>query len=123
VTSIHEPAHAHAHPHGVEHDHHRNLPPSGEGSVVLDIGDTVGALVVHAPAALAGRELELARRGETVQFVHTEVRERRLPEGVFYAAVFMAVPDGAYTLLDAPASTEGDVDIAAGTVTEVHWER
>ena len=115
--------HEHPHSHHVEHDHHHHpLPPSGEGTVVLDIGDAVGAIVVHAPAALAGIELELARRGETVQFVHTEVRERRLPEGVFHAAVFIAVPAGEYTLLDAPAGATRDVDLTAGTVTEVHWE-
>jgi hypothetical protein len=88
---------------------------------VLDIGGSVGALVVHTPAALAGLEIELARRGETVQFVHTEVRERQLPGGSVHAAVFAAVPEGAYTLLDAPQGTDGDIVIAAGRVTEVHW--
>ena len=43
--------HSHAasagHPHGRE----PALPPSGQGTVVLDIGDGVGALVVHTPAA------------------------------------------------------------------------
>ncbi len=113
--------HSHAtgvgHPHGREHA----LPPSGQGTVVLDIGDGVGALVVHAPAALAGVEIELARRGETRAFVHTEVRERRLPDGSVYAGVFAAVPVGDYTLLGTGAGDMCNVTIREGGVTEVHW--
>jgi hypothetical protein len=113
-------ADSHAHPHEHPHPHHP-LPPSGPGTVVLDIGGSVGALVVHTPAAFAGLEIELAHRGETVQFVHTEVRERRLPDGTVHAAVFAAVPEGAYTLLDAPPGTDRDVVIRPGQVTEAHW--
>ena len=67
---------------------------------MLDIGDGVGALVVHTPSALCGVEIEIARRGETTAFVHTEVRERVLPEGSVYAGVFVALDEGDYTLLD-----------------------
>ncbi len=88
---------------------------------MLDIGDGVGALVVHTPAALAGVEIELARRGEARAFVHTEVRERRLPDGSVYAGVFAAVPAGDYTLLGTGASDMCNVTIREGHVTEVHW--
>jgi hypothetical protein len=53
--------------------------------------------------------------------VHTEVRERRLPEGHVHAAVFIAVPMGEYTLLDAPLGVPRDVEIESGHVTELHW--
>jgi hypothetical protein len=113
--------HSHAasagHPHGRE----PALPPSGQGTVVLDIGDGVGALVVHTPAALAGVEIELARRGETRAFVHTEVRERRLPDGSVFAGVFPAVPVGDYTLLGVGGRDICDVTIIEGGVTEVNW--
>jgi hypothetical protein len=89
--------------------------------VVLDIGDAVGALVVHTPASMAGLEIALARRGETTEFVHTEVRERHLPDGHVHAAVFPAVPGGPYTLLGAPPGAPRDVDLEAGTVIELHW--
>jgi len=101
------------------HHHHQPLPPSGVGTVLLDIGDGVGALVVHAPAALCGVEVEIARRGETTAFVHTEVRERRLPEGTVYAGVFMELPEGDYTLLDVAARPDRNVTIRSGCVTEV----
>ena len=52
--------------HGHDHAHthaSRGWPPSGDGTVMLDIGDGIGALVVHTPAALLGVEIEIARRG------------------------------------------------------------
>jgi len=118
----------HHHDHHDHHDHDHNdlatagreprLAPSGVGTVVLDIGDGVGALVVHAPATLCGVEIEIARRGETHAFVHTEVRERRLPEGTVYAGVFVELPEGDYTLLDV-ACPDRDLTIRSGRVTEV----
>jgi hypothetical protein len=89
--------------------------------VVLDIGASVGALVVHTPVTLAGLEIEIARRGVDHAYVHTEVRERVLPGGRVWAAVFAALPEGAYTLLDAPPGAECDVDIIAGRVSQVNW--
>ena len=88
---------------------------------MLDIGGSVGALVVHTSAAWAGREIEIAQRGETCQFVHTEVRERHSPDGHVHAAVFAALPEGEYTLLDAPPGAPRDVVIESGHVTEVRW--
>ena len=73
---------------------------------MLDIGGSVGALVVHTSERFAGREIEIARRGETQQFVHTEVRERHLSDGLVHAAVFAALPEGVYTLLDPPPGTD-----------------
>ena len=95
------------------------LPPSGQGTVVLDIGGDVGALVVHAAAEHSGVEIELARRGERRPFVHTEVRERRLPDGSVYAGVFPAVTIGDYTLLGINGSADQDLTIVSGRVTEV----
>jgi hypothetical protein len=101
------------------HTHEHPLPPSGQGTVLLDIGDGVGALVVHAAGELLGVEIELARRGEQQAFVHTEVRERRLPEGTVYAGVFPAVMIGEYTLLGLDGRADHDVTISSGRVTEV----
>jgi hypothetical protein len=79
----------------------------------------VGALVVYAPDALSGVEIEIARRGESRAFVHTEVRERRLPGGSVYAGVFPAVGAGEYTLLGTNGRSARDVTISSGRVTEV----
>ena len=100
-----------------------SLPPSRQGTVVLDIGGDVGALVVHTCVSLCGFEIELARRGEPTAFVHTEVRERVLPDGAAYAGVFPAVAAGEYTLLGVDGHPSCDVTIASGRVTEIHWRR
>ena len=121
----------HEHHHDRDHDHHHDhghdhsaatearLPPSGQGTVVLDIGEGIGALVVHAPGELCGIEIEVARRGEEKAFVHTEVRERVLPEGSVYAGVFVALDEGDYTLLGVGGHAGRDVTIESGRVTEV----
>jgi hypothetical protein len=107
-----------SHEHGHTHAAEPKLPPSRQGTVVLDIGDGIGALVVHPTRARNGAEIEIARRGETNAFVHTEVRERVLPEGTLYAGVFPALAEGDYTLLDVSDATP-DVTIESGRVTEV----
>jgi hypothetical protein len=117
------------HTHDDHHHHHHalpltpevRLPPSTEGSVVMEVGGDVGALVVYTPDALAGHEIELALRGEQRQFVHTEVRERRLPDGTIYAGVFPAVPAGEYTLLSIHALPALDVSVEGGRVAELTW--
>jgi hypothetical protein len=112
----------HDHHHDAHHhDHHHPLPPSTEGSVVMEVGGDLGALVVYTPDALAGLEIELALRGDDHQFVHTEVRERRLPEGTIYAGVFPSIPSGDYTLLPISALPALDVSIEGGRVAELTW--
>ena len=125
--------HTHTHTHDGEHGHTHTyapadtpeetrepaLPPSRQGTVVLDIGDGIGALVVHTPKALCGVEIEIAPRGGTTQLVHTEVRERVLADGSVFAGVFVALDEGEYTLLDADGSGPRDVSIRSGRVTEV----
>jgi hypothetical protein len=99
------------------------LPPSTEGSVVMEVGDDIGALVVYVEptSGLDGREIEIACRGEQRPFVHTEVRERRLPAGAIYAGVFPAVPAGEYTLLPLAHLPAVDVRVEGGRVAELTW--
>jgi hypothetical protein len=119
--------HDHSHEHH-SHEHHSHehaaveeprLSPSRQGTVVLDIGDGIGALVVHTSKAMCGTEIEIAHRGETTQLVHTEVRERVLPEGSVFAGVFVALDEGEYTLLDADGTGPHDVVVYSGQVTEI----
>lgn len=68
--------------------------PTGPGRVVLDIGGDVGAAVVRTPPALAGAEMEIRRPGETWTGRHVSVRERPLPDGAVWAAVFEGLQAG-----------------------------
>jgi hypothetical protein len=66
--------------------------------VVLDIGPHAGALVVYAPPALAGAEIEIRPGDGEWRGAHTAVRERRLGAGSVYAGVFGSLPAGPYEL-------------------------
>jgi hypothetical protein len=70
------------------------LGPSYAGSVVLDIGGDTGALVIHTGSGMLGREIEVSGPVAT----HSVVRERLIPGGVRYAAVFPGLPAGSYRL-------------------------
>ena len=38
--------------------------PSGPGTVVMDVGGDIGALILYTPAAMDGREIEISRDGQ-----------------------------------------------------------
>jgi hypothetical protein len=97
--------------------------PSGPGAVVLDIGAGTGALVLHAPAALAGREIEISLAGGSQPRTHSRVRERRVPGRVSYAAVYPGLPAGDYTVWRDPDTPAGTVTITGGQVTSFRWRQ
>jgi hypothetical protein len=101
--------------------HHHELGPSRDGTVVLDIGADVGALVVYTPKRLAMMEIGITRRGEARPAMHTAVRPRDLPGGRRYAAVYPAVPAGDYALPATAGLPSLDVTVDGGHVTEVEW--
>jgi hypothetical protein len=78
----------------------RRMPASSDGSVVLDIGGNIGALVVEMSGDWLGREPDLTPVGGTVAIMHTEVRERHVDGEIRYAAVYASVPAGEYTIED-----------------------
>jgi hypothetical protein len=113
------PAHGHrGHAHG---DHAHTLAPSGEATVVLDIGGAIGALVLHTPLELAGREIDIFRAGEERPAMHTAVRARELPDGCVHAAVYPVVPEGDYVIPAVGALPSLPVTIRGGEVTEITW--
>jgi hypothetical protein len=93
------------------------LPPSYEGSVVLELGGNVGALVLYVPAELLGEELEILPADASGARVHTEVRERRVGGGVIHAAVYPSLAEGEYTV-----ERSGQVvSVTGGRVAQFDW--
>ena len=97
---------------------------AGEGPVLLDIGDDIGAVVLSMPAELAGSEVEArpvaARPGHAIG--HVGVLARSAGGRVGYSAVFGALPEGRYELYlrpDGPVALT--VGVRGGEVTEAHW--
>jgi hypothetical protein len=113
------------------------LGPSGAGSVVLDLGGAIGALVVETPAALSGREIEISliaaattaaattaaatTTATTAARTHSLVRERRTAAGTSYAAVYPDLPAGQYLIWRRVETPVGEVTIDGGAVTRFRW--
>ena len=122
-------------------------PHAGQGAVVLDIGDGVGAVIVSAPAALLGAEIEVCpsgRRGDAPDdggdwwlgewrahghtherapaWPHVAVMSRQTPAGPRLAAVIPGLRTGQYELWLRPGHpTALTVSVTGGAVTEVDW--
>jgi len=97
--------------------------PSRAGSVVLDLGAGVGALILDAPAELNGREIEIspAADGTGCRRTHSMVRERRTGARTSYAAVYPGLAAGHYTIWRDAAAPAGTVTIDGGRVTRYRW--
>jgi hypothetical protein len=90
-------------------------------TVVLDIGQEIGALIIFTEAELHGREIELSRRNSLAERVHVEVLERRIDGRPVFAAVFPGLRAGDYDIWANAANPSGTVTIAGGQVATVDW--
>jgi hypothetical protein len=94
--------------------------PTGPGTVILELGEHVGALILEVPPALAGREIEISPIGGGPR-THSMVRERRTAAGVSYAAVYPNLPAADYVIWhdeNAPAAT---VRVCPAQPTTCRW--
>ena len=89
--------------------------------VVLDIGGSIGALIVYADEALIDTPVEVSPTGADDGKFHQHVLERPMPEGISYAAVFDKIAEGRYTLWLHGEPRERDFEITGGEVAEVDW--
>ena len=116
------------------------LGPSSAGSVVLELGDAVGVLVLAATVELNGREIEISPVGDAhdhahgvahdyahgdahdrVHRTHSMVRERGTAAGKSYAAVYPGLAVGTYTVWRDRDTPAGTVTIDGGRVTRYRW--
>jgi hypothetical protein len=95
--------------------------PSGPGTVVLELGAGVGALVLYTPAELDGREIEISPDDQGGRRTHSQVRPRHMTTGTRYAAVYPDLPAGPYTVWVDEQSAAGSVVVAGGRVTNWSW--
>jgi len=104
-----------------EHNRH-----AGQGPVVLDVGDGVGALIVLAPESYVGREVEALRVGCDLadHAPHAAVLGRPTRNGTVYCAVITDLVEGRYALRcrpDGPVALH--VDVHGGEVHRARWPR
>ncbi len=111
---------------------HEN-PHAGQGSVLLDIGGDIGALVVAMPASMLGQEIEIDGVGVVHSHGHTHghghahrahvaVVDRPVPGGTQPSLVFPELSEGSYALY-AKGTHEVllTAEITGGQVTFVEW--
>lgn len=101
-------------------------PFAGQGSVLLDIGGNVGALVVTMPADLLGTEVEIRPVGEdgSGHSHHPHVAVVNRPAGTtrIPSLVFPELLEGGYELHMTGAQVARlTVDVHGGKVTTVAW--
>jgi hypothetical protein len=85
-------------------------------SVVLDIGEDVGALVLYTRPEHHGREIELSPLGDSAARVHSAVLERSVNGRTVFAAVYPELRAGEYQVW---SEVPRWVTITAGAVTEL----
>lgn len=90
-------------------------------SVVLDIGEDIGALILYTPPAFAGQEMEMSPARDDGRRIHTGVLARRLGGRTFYAAVYPALRAGTWRIRTDDPNLPDRVAIAGGVVTELDW--
>ncbi|MGH9070657.1 MAG: phospholipase [Acidimicrobiales bacterium] len=99
------------------------LAPSHSGSVVLDLGGNVGALMVHVGSEMAGAEIGITPTDPAsgTPHTHTDVRERHIGAAIMYAAVFPSLVAGDYLLEDPRGGTSKPVTVSGGRVAQLDW--
>ena len=112
-------------------------PHAGQGSVLLDIGGDVGALVISMPSAMVGVEIEIAPVGGSHEHdhghehghghghghrPHVAVVDRPVTDGHQPSLVFPDLVEGSYELFDKGQDTVlQTAEIIGGQVTFLEW--
>jgi hypothetical protein len=96
--------------------------PTGPGTVVLDLGADVGALILYAPAELDGAEIEISPDGKPgARRTHSRVRARPTAKATRYAAVYSGLAAGTYTVWRDHHTPAATVTVTGGQVSTCHW--
>ena len=101
------------------HDHYAARPHPE--FVVLEIGDDLGALIVHADPDMHGVEVEISPSGDDSKRTHKQVLERFIADRSAHTLVFDQLPAGSYTLWAGDKPRIRDIVIQEGQITECGW--
>ena len=102
------------------HTHH-TMAPSGQGTVVLNVGAGIGALVIHTPGRLHGHEIEVSPVADPATRTHAAVRARYVGGGVVWSVVIDSLPAGRYLVWQDELTALAEVTVDGGSVTEFEW--
>lgn len=114
---MHAPTHSHSHATGA-HDYAARRHPE---QVVLDIGETIGALIVRTGEGMHGVEIEISPSEDDTRRTHKQVLERDIGGRPAFTAVFDKLGHGDYTLWVDDTARERGVAVSGGAITELDW--
>lgn len=105
--------------------------PSPAGSVVLNLGENIGALILEADASLLGVEIEISRADlgagsdEHVHAhrTHSMVRERHTVPNPRYDAVYPDLEAGRYTIWRDVDTPDATITVVGGQITTHAFSR
>src|SRR5438105_15512788 len=89
--------------------------------VGLEIGEEIGALIVHADHETHGLEVEISPADDDERRSHKEVLERDSGGKPAYSAVFDQLPAGTYTLWSEGVARVRGVSVTGGQIVELDW--
>jgi hypothetical protein len=99
--------------------------PSGPGTVIMELGASIGALILYTPAEMDGEEIEISCDEEPGDLgsrrTHSQVRPRHMPGQTSYAAVYPGLAAGRYTIWRNEHSPVAAVTITGGRVSSYRW--
>ncbi len=109
------------HPHDHDHHHHHDSAEIRSQPVVLELGDGIGALIVHTDPELLGVEVEISPAGADDDRQHKEVLRRAFGSTMVNVLVYDNLPEGRYTLWVGDVAWASDIRIESGSVAELDW--
>ncbi len=89
--------------------------------VVLDIGEDLGALIVHTEREMHGVEVEISPTGDDGRRTHKEVLERSIDGRPAFTAVFDRLEAGSYKLWVENEVRARKVMVEGGAIAELDW--
>jgi len=102
--------------------HEPAVAPSASGSVVLNLGPGIGALVLHTPRELDGTEIEISPADAgPAHRTHSQVRQRLTQGGEQYAAVYPDLAAGDYTVWRDAGTPAFTVTVDGGRISTAWW--
>ena len=113
------------HDHDRDHPHHHVHHDTDEvraQPVVLDLGDGVGALIVHTDPELLGEEIDISPAGDDGRRRHKQVLRRLLGPQETTCLVYDNLPEGEYTLWLQDGPTRR-IQVRGGAVAELDLRR
>lgn len=101
--------------------HRHTMAPSGQGTVVLNIGAGLGAVVIYTQGNLHGHEIEVSPVDDPTTRTHAAVRARYVHGGVCWSVVIDSLPAGRYVIWRDPVTPMAEIEVPSGAVAEFTW--